>query len=47
MSDLCKMTSKVNFGEDGSGFFLLVLKRLGGYYLGASNYTIVISNYYG
>ena len=31
---LAKVGYKVNFGEDGSGFLFLALKRAGGYYLG-------------
>ena len=33
---LHKVGYKTNYGEDGSGFLFLALKRAGGYYLGMS-----------
>lgn len=34
LEDLWKVGYKTNYGEDGSGFVFLALKRGGGYYLG-------------
>ena len=35
LEGLQRVGFKINYGEDGSGFLMLVLKRAGGYYIGA------------
>lgn len=39
MEGLHKVGYKTNYGEDGSGFLFLALKRAGGYYLGMNLYS--------
>ena len=36
LEGLQRVGFKINYGEDNSGFYMMILKRAGGFYLGAN-----------